>query len=232
MYEKDGIEFPRCTHIIGDCTDKSNGLVQWSANEACRWIRDNVTQTWPLDANQLSHYLVTEHHLEQARYAYKDTSQIALDVGSEVHNAIEKCLKNEPFGLTSLQAENAFDAFLAWKCDVDLQPLALEQTVWGERWAGTADCICLLKGKKYVIDWKTSKAFYMTEMGAQIAAYRSCIPDVVGSGILRLDKETGMPQWKDFSKRYERDLSVFNAMVSLYYLKHPRVAARFNEEKA
>ena len=227
-YEKDGIKFPRVTSIISDCNGSKEGLLQWSANEAIRWLRENMTAYDTTNING-PHYKVCESDLQQARYAYKDTSRIALDVGSEVHRAIEDFLKGKPAVLTTVFAENSFDAFLEWKSKNNLEVIALEQTVWGDRWAGTADCICLLNGKKYVIDWKTSKAFYMTEMGAQIAAYRSCLPDVEGSGILRLDKETGMPHWKDFSKRYERDLAVFNAMVSLYYLKHKLIAKRFEK---
>ena len=223
MYEKEGITFPRCTDIISDSTNKSQGLIQWSANQAVEYIRANC------DEPSCPFYMVDESDLEQARFAYKDTSKIALDVGSDVHNAIEKHLKKESYTLVSTQAEQAFKAFIEWEDSVELKPLLLEQTVWGDRWGGTLDMVCMLNGKKYVVDFKTSKAFYMTEMGAQIAAYRSCIADAKGSGILRLDKETGLPFWKDFSKRYSRDLKVFEAMVTLYFLRHPRVAKRFEK---
>jgi len=43
-YEKDGIKFPRVTSIISDSTNKSNGLVQWSSNEAVRWIKENCSR--------------------------------------------------------------------------------------------------------------------------------------------------------------------------------------------
>ena len=102
-----------------------------------------------------------------------------------------------------------FVAFLEWKDAVKLEPIALEETVYGNCWAGTLDLRCLLNGKSYVIDFKTSKAIYASDYGPQIAAYRSTFnnyasldisDDVLGCGILRLDKETGLPEWKDFSK--------------------------------
>lgn len=223
-YERGGIIYPRCTAVISDCTNKSGGLVQWGANQVTEWIRENVEQQEP------GIYPVTSEHLEQARFAYKATSQKALDIGSEVHAAIEATLKGGKAILSSEQADRAFNAFREWEKDVDLKPIRLEQTVWGKRWAGTLDYLGYYKDKLYVIDWKTSKAFYMTEMGAQIAAYRSCIPDVEGCGILRLDKETGMPEFKDFSKRYQGDLQVFEKMVELYFLKHSRISARFNKK--
>ena len=220
MYEKDGITYPRCTEIIKDCSNNADALIQWAANQTVEWIRENAA---PIEGG----YWIPDENLDKARFNFRETSQIALDVGSEVHNAIEKHLQGKPFDLTSEQAKNAFAAYLEWKEGVELEPIALEKPVFGKTWAGTMDFYGKYKGKLYVIDWKTSKAFYMTEMGAQIAAYRSCIPEVEGCGILRLDKETGMPDFKDFSKRYERDLEVFNKMVELYLLKHPRIAKRF-----
>ena len=226
-YEKDGIKFPRVTSIISDCNGSKEGLLQWSANEAIRWLRENMTAYDTTNING-PHYKVCESDLQQARYAYKDTSRIALDVGSEVHRAIETHLQRKPAILTSVQAENGFEAFLEFKKDVDLVPIALEKTVWGDRWAGTLDFLGYYKDKLYVIDWKTSKAFY-PEMRYQVAAYRSCINGVEGCGVLMLDKTTGMPKFKDTSKTYLKDLETFNAMVSLYYLKHKLIAKRFEK---
>ena len=37
-YEKDGKKYPSVTHIIGECTDKSQALTQWAANQVVEWI--------------------------------------------------------------------------------------------------------------------------------------------------------------------------------------------------
>ncbi|GAH23405.1 unnamed protein product, partial [marine sediment metagenome] len=72
-------------------------------------------------------------------------------------------------------------------------------------------------GKKYVIDFKSSKKFY-DEMPLQVSAYRRAYcyecrlaehPE--GMGVLRLDKETGIPEWKDYSKVYTKKLTAFIA---------------------
>jgi len=200
-------------------------------------------------------YIVSDEDLEQARYAYKTVSQTALDVGSEVHNAIEVYMKREiarksdgegHFDLTdpvyatlSEQAMRSFNAFNAWYKEHNLKPIAVEQTVYGDCWAGTLDYIGYFDDKLYVIDWKSSKGFY-PEMRYQVAAYRDAVPvlslpitgtkykpkwkEIDGCGVLRLDKETGLPDWHDTSKTYESDLKVFNAMHRLYMLRHPRIA--------
>jgi len=240
MYEKNGIVYPRCTDIISDCTNKSGGLVQWAANQAVEWIREKCRYQWRTTTTQGIQCLCSDEHLEQARFAYKYTSKIARDVGSDVHNAIEKHLKGESYTLVSTQAESAFNAFLEWELEVDLDPIHLEQPVWGDRWAGTLDFYGWYKNKLYVIDWKTSKAFY-PEMRYQVAAYQYATTEKAyreqgdmgmvpgGCGVLMLDKETGMPTFKDTSKTYEKDLETFNKMVELYFLRHPRIAKRFEK---
>ena len=225
---------PSVTEIISDCTNKGGGLTQWAANCCAEHIKNWVSDPeCPYTGQEILDVL------DKARFAHKTVSDKALDVGSEVHNAIEMHLQDKPFNLTTKQAENAFQAFCKWELDVALKPFELEKTVWGSRWAGTCDFIGLYDDKLFVIDWKSSKAFY-PEMRYQVAAYRDAIQTelsrestltfIDGCGILRLDKETGIPHFKDTSKTYEQDLKVFNAMVDLYFERHPLIAKRLRGE--
>uniref|UniRef100_A0A6M3Y0C1 Putative PD-(D/E)XK nuclease superfamily protein n=1 Tax=viral metagenome TaxID=1070528 RepID=A0A6M3Y0C1_9ZZZZ len=238
-YDKDEWKYPSVTTVISDCTDKSAPLTQWAANMTVEWIRQNVGQ------EEMGIYPTTDEHLEKARTHFRDVSQEALDVGSEVHNAIEKYLKADHWtGKQAAwialkgQARSAFCAFQTWEKEHNLKPIALEQTVYGDCWAGTLDFIGYFDNKLYVIDWKSSAGFY-PEMRYQVAAYRwalgfvpveDCeVPHMAlieGCGILRLDKKTGIPKFHDTSKSYERDIAVFKAMVKLYFSRHPVVARR------
>ena len=255
-YTKNGIKYPRCTNIISDCTDSSGALTQWAANMVVEYMKEHLSDDpfCPYKGSEIF------EKLEKARFNFRKVSQKALDIGSEVHDQIEKylkaCMVGKSLGETlslvdamenlSEESKNAFGAFLKWKDENNLKPISLEQTVWGERWAGTCDYLGYYKDKLYVIDWKTSKAFY-PEMRYQVAAYRSVTRYPTGEhyhshgikghakhyypegcGILRLDKETGMPEFKDTSKTYEKDLRVFNCMVELYFARHPRIAKRFD----
>ena len=159
-----------------------------------------------------------------------------------------------PDGMSE-EVHNAFKAFWDWSIDHNLKPIELEKTVYGSRWAGTLDFYGYFDDRLYVIDWKTSKpknkktgkGIY-PEMRYQVAAYREAIhkeifwkkaielpnmtilPDEfcpTGCGVLRLDKETGMPDWNDTSATYEQDLRVFNRMVDLYFERHPIIKKRF-----
>lgn len=139
---------------------------------------------------------------------------------SEIHKDKIECIVPN----LSPQAANAFGAFLQWADDNQLEPISAEKTVYGDCWAGTLDLECTLNGTHTVIDFKTSKAFY-PEYRPQIAAYRSATP-AKASGILRLDKETGIPEYKDFSKSYKKDIREFELALELYMHRHPRIAQK------
>lgn len=226
------IKYPSVTTIISDCTDSSGALTQWAANMTVEYMKEYISDDpfCPYKGSEIFELL------EKARFNFRKVSQKALDIGSEVHNAIEMHLQNKAFKITTPQGTQAYNAFLEWKKEVDLKPISLEQTVWGDRWAGTLDFYGYYKDKLYVIDWKTSKAFY-PEMRYQVAAYRYAIryqefetffKPIEGCGILRLDKETGIPEFKDTSKTFEKDLKIFNRMVDLYFERHPRIAKQFD----
>ena len=124
------------------------------------------------------------------------------------------------------QVRAAFVAFLEFYADHKMEPFGLEFSVFGDYWGGTLDYVGKFDGKVYVIDFKTSKAHYVHEHGPQIAAYRSAVKTPVeGCGVLRLDKLTGYPDFKDYSKRYEKDLMEFKLMLPLYLHRHPKIAA-------
>lgn len=129
---------------------------------------------------------------------------------------------------------NALNAFEKWMKKVDFKPLASEMIVYNHRhrYAGTLDCLAYINGKLYVIDFKTSKAHYNTA-SFQISAYCKAVIEMIklgnlnfpipqGIGVLRLDKETGLPDWKDYSKNYRNHWQWFKLEVQQYYLAKKR----------
>ena len=231
---------PSVTEIIGDCTDKSGALTQWAANMCKEWVIENCEwDTWEDDISE-GWFTVRDTDLNDMRFNFKKVSQKALDIGSEVHAIIEAHLmwpdaETLPLKPKTPESERAWLAFLKWKDEHNLKPISLEKTVYSHdgSWAGTLDIDCWLNGKRYIIDLKTSRAFY-PEHRYQVAAYRIAVEDETlheedfpeGCGILRLDKESGLPSWHDTSKTFEKDLLIFNAMFELYKLRHPIIMKR------
>ena len=76
-------------------------------------------------------------------------------------------------------------------------------------------------GKLAVIDFKTSKGFY-DGYDMQIAAYAYAYAENTGReadeiGILRLDKLTGEPFYKDYTKKREAAFDTFCFLLQFYY---------------
>ena len=225
-YEHEDKKYPRCTSICGQL-DKSGALTQWAANQAVEWIRQNIKPGANFPDEPSCLYAVSEDDLNRARMEFRKVSAEALDIGGQAHSAIEQYLKagNEPVNPPN-QVLSAFLAFLEWLDGWETwRTIRTEFTVYGDRWAGTADWEVYLDGDLWLIDFKSSKKPKQKkgyeEWGYQTAAYRPCT-DADFNGVLRLDKEDGYPDFYDLSDSYEQDLTTFNCLVDLWFLRHPK----------
>ena len=232
-YKHNGRDLPSVTTICG-ILDKP-ALVQWSANMACDYILDELGDiNSRIQADQLNAEIVG-NIVNKARTEFRKMSKKAMDIGSNVHAAIERYLLTGKEPLISVDAEVAgFLAFLEWSEQYDMRVIETEKTVYSELYAGTCDLVCTLGNKKYLIDFKTSKlkdgSPAYAEHRYQVAAYRQTDPTIDGTGVLYLDKVTGYPQWRDVSGTYEKDVSIFNCLVELWYLVHDRKAKQIKGE--
>lgn len=224
-YKHDGRDLPSVTTICGVL--EKPALVQWAANQACDYIMYNLAQVskgigpwYPEDVGPI---------VEKARKEFRSASKKAMDIGSNVHAAIEYLLKTGKEPVISADEELAgYMAFLEWADHHDFLAIETEHTVYSDKYAGTCDLICTLNGKKYLIDFKTSTMRDGTaaypEHRFQVAAYRQTDPTIEGTGVLYLNEQDGYPQWRDVSGTYEKDVAVFNCLVELWYLIHDRKA--------
>ena len=231
-YPKGEFLLPSVTKIIGDCTDKSRALTQWSANQVVAWIKLNCAKS----RGNFPHYKCNDEQLNQARFNFREVSDEALAVGSAVHAAIEEYLLTgkEP-NTDHSQVVSGFLAFLEFFDEHEMEAISVEQKVYGNYWAGTLDYFGWFKPdkdsprEKWVLDWKASKAHYAESHGPQIVAYASVVPECeTRCGVVLLHKETGFPDFKDYTKKYSRYLSEFNLMVPLFMVRHPRLAKAAN----
>lgn len=211
-YNTPGGEYASVTTVL-DLLDKSMALVPWAVGLTVRYLHEHIEE---LQGD------ITEERVKEiiaaSKGQYKEKSAEALDIGSRTHQAIEAWLKNEPMTLTN-DIQAPFMAFLEWATARDFSVIATERTVINDayRYAGTCDLVGMLDGKKYVIDLKTSKAFYEPSMPMQVAAYAHCLEGVEGIGVLRLDKLTGVPEWKDYTEGREGYLDGFLSLVNVFY---------------
>jgi len=215
-----GNKVPSPTGIIGQL-DKP-ALVYWAANCACDYILEELKQR-PFSRADI--YPI----VESARKNFRKVSSKALDIGSAVHEAVQRYLEHgQQPEAPSDEVMSGFLAFLEWEKQHHLEVIKTEHTVYDPKglFAGTLDLLCYLNSKKYVIDFKTTKQPRNNkpypEWEMQLSAYASCIEDVEGIGIVRLDKETGEPDFYDLTSKMESAMKIFNILTDLWYARHPK----------
>jgi hypothetical protein len=106
----------------------------------------------------------------------------AAEAGSFVHEMIEDILKGGKIASESINArfkpkaslhvKRCLKSFLDWFNEYQPKVIETEKSYWHEsnRFAGTIDLICEIKGEQYIIDLKTSNSIHTTNF-LQICAY-------------------------------------------------------------
>lgn len=196
---QDGTRVPGTTTIIGRFKE-SGGLLWW----ACQQGQANP-----------------DLPVRDALYGARD---LAADIGTRVHNAVEAHVKGRPIpDLADMTPESAakvqsgYDAYLQWERMTRLKITHQEvQLVCPEyKFGGTPDAIGEIDGEPCLLDWKTSKSVY-PDMLVQLAAYgwlcgyglqqeheyQPLGIQVKGFHLCKFSKEHG-----DFSHHYYPDLS-------------------------
>ncbi len=223
-YTIDEVELPSVTSVLG-ILDKSEALLPWAVRQCTKFIRENKgdRETYP----------TLDRLLTSAENEWRNVRDEAGETGSQAHSIIESHIKGKA---VPTEISPAYGAFKQWEDLHCVSWLKSEMTVQdlSEGYAGTLDAIAIFEGKNYVIDFKTSSGFYDT-FGMQIAAYanaaRKMGHDIEGCGVLRLDKKTGLPEWRDYSHRMDRDYNAFLHLLDYWYSaaerrlkKNPRTA--------
>ncbi len=217
-YTIDDTEMPSVTTVLG-ILDKSEFLIPWAVRACTGFIRKNK--------GDRDRYPTLDALLGAAESEWRTARDEAADIGSDIHNLIEKYIKNgmDAAGTMRPEVEHGFLAFLEWEKTMKVRWEESEMTIHHPElyYGGTLDAVAVIGTERYVIDFKSSNGFYDT-FGPQIAAYREAFNygvsnevKATGCGILRLDKKTGIPEWKDYTKRQNRDFKSFSKLLDYYY---------------
>ena len=239
-YTVNDVEFPSVTECLG-LLDKSSALMYWAVNCAIKYIEKNINN--PIYLNNIAVLL------SEAKTKFREVSQDSLDIGSEVHSSIEAYIKfgKDKIGTIRPEVASALVAFWSWEKENKVKWLESEQNIVNENvgYGGTLDAIAEVNGIITCIDFKSSKGIY-DEYFTQVVAYKYARESMAGKykiksftgeyiqefqpmkieavGILRLDKETGIPEWKMYNKKeeIEREYQAFCALVNYFYLAKNR----------
>lgn len=102
----------------------------------------------------------------------ENVMKMAANRGTAIHNAVENYAL---YGIEDIEPEyrGYFDGFLRFWDENNPEPLATESRMYHKflRYAGTADLPCVIRGKKVLIDYKTSAEVNKMLTGVQLEAY-------------------------------------------------------------
>lgn len=236
-------KLPSSTTITGQL-DKP-ALVQWASNMAVTYFQERILddiETGKVTIEDLKKkdlkFLVKE-----AKMYHKKKKEDAADLGSRTHHWIQAYFEaSEGEEVTfDPDMEKAVSAFMEWYLKYEVHPLtlningkkkpAIELMVWSKEaggYAGTLDLVAYVRdpGKAHhdltVIDFKTAKGIY-PDMAMQVSSYFYAFIERWGiqpirSAIVRLDKETGFPEYCPFTdEENERAFRKFKLLCQLYH---------------
>jgi len=221
-----GHEVPSVTTVIGIL--EKYALYGWYAKMAAEYIKNEL-----IDQVDDIRLVDTDLIVKEAKKYPERIKNEAGDIGTRTHRLIERYLSRQSMDRPiDADIEGPFNAFVEWWSAHTGTLIESEHTVWSKRgYAGTLDIVAKLRfdgwaRRVYVVDLKTSNGFWSPEMPMQIAAYRHAYEErtgtkVGGMGVLRLDKKTGRPHWKEYRDyrghrtAFLRVLDAFNALQAL-----------------
>lgn len=162
--------------------------------------------------------------------------QKALELGSEVHNAIDDLTKGRELTYIDTLGNNyySYEGWVMIEKFVQfakyIKIISSEQVIVSEsrELGGTVDLICEIEGETWLIDYKTSKAIYKTNE-LQLAIYRKMLEEsgikIDRHGVLWLNAATRTDkgytqgkgwQLKEFTDSYAHDLKLFEITHQLW----------------
>ncbi len=217
------------TTVLG-IVSKGDGLIQWSANEAVKYIRDNSSVD-----NNSELYQVADETLEEAKKAWVKTRNTAGSSGTDVHALVEMEIRRaianndgyidyKPTDAIITEDETSTKQvknFLNWALSNNIKFLHTELNTWSLDWwvGGIVDFVYEKDGKTYIGDIKTAKAIYPINF-IQTSAYgkmlieQKVIEKVDGMTIVLLSKDGTFQTQDNFD--YEGGIRCFEACLTMY----------------
>ena len=246
------IEVPSSTQISG-IKDKSDMLKGWVARtnyaKALEMFSKALKNKEKLDKEKID--TILSYAKDEYTRTSEDAKDIGKIVHNLIETDVKAQIDGREIDFKADYDEKVLKGFFAfkdWEKDVGVKWLESEQTVCqldGLPYAGTLDLIGEIDGKIIVIDVKTSSGFY-DDMILQVASYRNAreqmdgkykVRDsqgeihifkvkkikIDGMGILRLDKKTGLPEYKSYKEeKYQRSKKAFMNLLEFFYNEKTR----------
>jgi len=213
IYTVDGERVDGVTGVVSVIAKPA--LIYWSVNMALSYIGKKIKAGKSYDEIQLKKIL------EGAKIAHKVKKEDAGDIGTLVHEAIERYIltgKEEP--PVHEKAKVCYENFINWAKENKVRFIETERKVYSKEYnyAGTMDFACVIGDKTFVGDIKTSNAIY-NEYWFQTSAYQQAYTEETGTKIdgqliVRVSRNGDFEIQENYD--YEENVQAFNGALVLY----------------
>ena len=229
-HELDGKPLYGITSVLGVIAKPA--LIQWSANMACDYIKENGVIV-EVGKGLLE---VSEQVLKEARTAHTKKKEKAGDWGTKVHEQVEWMVKEAILNREGLPTQSfikddglylpSANQFYQWAIDNKVRFLESEKHLYSEKhWiGGICDLVYEVDGKRFIGDIKTSSGIY-PEMFLQCAGYEIMLEEmgekIDGYEIINLKKDGTIQTARSYGtdRNKQAFLSALNLFKSLEELK-------------
>ena len=150
---------------------------------------------------------VNEEVVEIAKREWRKVKQEAADIGSAIHEWIEKYIKGEEQDMPADEKVlNGVKAFLDFQKENKFEWVLSEKKVYHPKfkYAGILDALAKTKDGYVLVDFKSSNGIY-SEMALQVAAYDMALKEMIQwikpkrYMIIRFGKNDGQFDWRDIT---------------------------------
>jgi hypothetical protein len=226
FYQIEGRELPSVTTVLEVIAKPALG--PWYAKEERRYFETAMLEVLSRPGARDPEYVLEA--VAQAVSGVKAADrerQRAATIGTAVHAGIEWHLRRSlgedagPEPQLPDAAAWAVESWKDWAASVNLEPLAIERTIYclDCGYAGTLDLYARVKGVPSVLDWKTGRAIYpeafLQNVAYRHAARRLGMPSTQGL-IVRLPKLLDDPAWEVMPVPPTLELPDFLAALQLW----------------
>lgn len=193
-YKLDGTKLLSGVTTVISETSSKGALVQWAANEAAKYLTENIGRFAVYDGGlQIVEFVDSAFTevIEEARTAHLRKKDKAASKGTDTHALVEEYIKGcihelqqlPEFGANQIWERNApIQPFVDWATENKVVFLAAEQRLYSEKYgyAGTADFIAIIDGKLTIGDLKTFPKMWSPDAYVQTAAYAIAFEEMTG----------------------------------------------------
>jgi CRISPR/Cas system-associated exonuclease Cas4 (RecB family) len=210
FWDEEGNNIPSVTSFTG-IIDKSSALIGWAIKLTKQYLLSKIE-----NGEQ-----ITIIDIEEATKEHRKAKEEAADIGTQIHEWIEKWIKGEkPEIPEDEKIGNVINAFLQFQKEYKVKWLETEKIVYSQKYnfAGILDAVGIINKKLVIFDFKSSNGIY-SEYAFQTAGYQIAYEEMTGKRIdhriiVRFGKDTGDFEWRKFDEN-EKDKKAFIACLTL-----------------